>query len=156
VSRPGLITSRRVGYTLVELLLALAITSMLMAATASMVRLASRAVAPEGHSVRGELQAARVLDGIAAELREAHLVLEASPSGLAFVTPDRDGDGATDHLRYAWSGGPEAPLTRQQNGGQPAVVARHVANFTLDLDVRPEARRSQGGGCAAGRRRCGR
>ena len=59
-----------------------------------------------------------------ADLEFALAFSEKTDHALTFTVPDRDGDFISETIRYAWSGTPGDPLTRQYNGGAVATSGR--------------------------------
>lgn len=120
------------GFTLVELVVSMAIMSILMIGLASAVVIVGKAM-PERTSLGLRLAtAAQIADQIAQELRTALWIREHASTSVEFSVPDRDGDGLPERIRYAWSGVAGTPLTRQYNGGNAVNVASDVYYFNLD------------------------
>lgn len=128
----------RSAYTLVEVLLSMTAASMLIVGMASAVFLAARASDP-GAAACLTLEAAATLDEIAAELRMAVSFADHGPTSVEFTVADRDGGGSPETIRYAWSGTPGDPLTRQYNGGDAVEVLHDVHSFQLTYHPAPES-----------------
>jgi prepilin-type N-terminal cleavage/methylation domain-containing protein len=134
----------RRGFTILELVLSLGILAILMVAAESAVLLASRAI-PNNTSVPTlSVRSRQGLDGLNSELMFAKTVTELGPRAITFTIADRTGDGAPETLRYAWSGTPGDPVTRQYQTN-PALgisaatavpVVDKVYNFALGYDRR--------------------
>ena len=117
------------GVSLIELLVSLGIIAVLMTAIGSVMVLTGRAVGlTAAHA--GEARIDDVVATIAAEQRLASRITERTAKSIAFYV-DRDHDGLSDLIRYAWSGVAGDPLVRQVNGGVPVVVVRDVRRFNL-------------------------
>jgi hypothetical protein len=58
---------------------------------------------------------------------------EQTATAMTFTVPDRDGDLLAETIRYAWSGTPGDPLTRQINEGAVATMLEDVHVFQHDL-----------------------
>jgi prepilin-type N-terminal cleavage/methylation domain-containing protein len=123
------------GFTLVELLVSIAMISVLSVAMASAVLVASRAVGKGDTSVMRSAVTGDVVARIEAEIRLATGFAERSANAVTFQIPDRNGDGVEETIRYAWSGVSGAPLTRVYNGAAPEVVAEDVRDFDLNYLV---------------------
>jgi len=124
----------RRAYTLLELVVALALTAVLMLGMASAVLVASRAVDPQTPDrLRGAAAEAAVR--LAQELAFATAFTERTDHSLAFTVADRTGDDVEETIRWAWSGTEGDPLTRTYNGGAAAVVLEDVREFGLDYLV---------------------
>lgn len=130
--------SARNAFTLLELVVATAVMSVLLVGLGSAVLLARRAV-PDGKTTASAvLSAAGAMDRLASELFYGTSVLAASPTEISFIVSDRDGDESAENVRYFWSGTPGDPLLRQFNTGTEAVVAEGVQEFYLGYQKRSE------------------
>jgi Tfp pilus assembly protein FimT len=121
----------RLAYTLAELLVSLAAASILLTGLASTVVVASRALPADGQLTSQVTLQSEVLDQLAADLQYARYVTERTAHTITFVVRDRNGDGSSERIRYAWSGTAGDPLTRQYNGGSAATVLENVQQFDL-------------------------
>ena len=119
------------GFTLIELIISLSITTILMTATVSSVLLAGKAVPDPNDAASGSITAAQVTDRIAGELETAILVLEQTPTALTFLVPPRNADTTPEKIRYSWAGTSGSPLMRQYEGGTPIAVIDKVDQFSL-------------------------
>jgi hypothetical protein len=84
-----------------------------------------------------------------ADLEFALAFTEQSARAVTFLVPDQSGDAKLETVRYAWSGTPGDPLTRQFNGGAVAVVLENVHVFQHDLPA-PSSNRLSNPGMEAG------
>jgi prepilin-type N-terminal cleavage/methylation domain-containing protein len=134
-------TTRRAanGYTLVEMVTALAIVGILMLGVASAMLVASRAIDPDTRP-RTTHAAAEAAARVVRELEFATAFAERSAAAVTFTVADRTGDGSDETIRYAWSGTAGDPLTRQYNGGTSVAVVEDVREcaFTCDLETLTE------------------
>lgn len=126
----------RRGFTLLELTLSLALASVLMMAIGSAVVLASRAVPNGRGGPERAVAAAQELDALLSDLQYAARVESRSPTSIEVLVADRNGDGADERIRYAWSGTAGSPLTRSVNGGAPGAVVDDVSRFQLAYTTR--------------------
>ncbi len=127
--------ARRQGHTLLEIVVAMAPASILLAGLASTLYLANRMIdAPA--AVRGVLSAEDAARRLTEDLRDATYFAERTATAATFAIPDRDGDGREELVRYWWSGRPGDPLQRTVNGGPAVVVAQDVRQFQLDYTVK--------------------
>lgn len=119
-------TSRnaRYGYTLMEMVASVAATTILVAGMGSVVMVAARSTS-ESTVPALQIQASTALHEIASELQFAIAFTERTATAVEFTVADRDADAAVETIRYAWSGTPGDPLTRQYNG---AAVVDYLAN----------------------------
>lgn len=120
------------GFTVLELMVSLASASLLMAGVSSSIFIALRATdtsrTPTAYALEG---LARLSD--MSELQYAQTAAEQTATAVTVTVPDRnDPDTNPETIRYAWSGTPGDPLTRQYNGGAVAPVADDVYLFAID------------------------
>lgn len=131
---PDLPALRRAGYTLIELSLSLGVMALLGVAMASAIVLCARAVpggAAGGSPDDPTILAGRAAEQIASELHYALDVTETAPTAVTFTVADRNGDGAPERIRYAWSGKNGDPLTREYNSGPADPVLANAKDFAL-------------------------
>ena len=129
-----LATRRPPGYTLVELLVAVTVSGILAAGMVSTLYVASRA-ANTGGPTRAMLSASAATDDVLSELHYALTFTERSANAVEFTVADRNGDGAAETIRYAWSGTPGDPLTRRYNGGSAVEVLKDMHHFELSYSL---------------------
>ncbi len=125
----------RRAYTLVELVVAMAATSVLLAGMASAIFVAGRASDP-GTLPANTIQGSMTAEEIAAELRLATSFTSRTATSVEFTVPDRDNDSAPETIEYVWSGTPAAPLQRTYNGGAVVEVLQNVHEFQFDYYVK--------------------
>ena len=123
------------AFTLVELVLSLAIATVLLGGMTSALLLATRALPGDTRPVDVLTAQTQVAADICGELSCACNILERAPHAVSFTVPDRNGDGSPECIRYAWSGTPGEPLTRTFNHGTPVTVLADVHEFALAYDV---------------------
>lgn len=141
----------RGGATLIEVLLSIGIAMILLAATVSMLFVAQRAVASGADAASRLAEESWAMQIITTDLSLAVAFSERTDKAVTVIVPDRTGDGQNETIRYAWSGVPGDPLTRQINGGAATVLAASVYQFKLAYLlktlspqarlIRPDARR---------------
>ena len=122
---------KRPGFTLLELVVSASIAAILFVVMTSAILLGSRAIPDPQSPSLSSIRASQIVNQLATELETALYIMERSPTVLAFTVPDRNGDGIPERIRYAWSGTPGDPLTRQYNGGAALSLADHVDLFSL-------------------------
>jgi prepilin-type N-terminal cleavage/methylation domain-containing protein len=123
------------AFTLIEMLVSIAVMAVLVTGIASAIVLATRTA--EGAAQPGDLaDAAGVVDQITAELAVALSFSERTATAVTFTVPDRDGDEAPETIRYAWSGVAGDPLTRAYKGGEAQAIAQDVQQFNLTYLVK--------------------
>lgn len=123
---------------------ALSVTSLLLVAIGSAMLLTSQAV-PDGTgpaSTAAELGDA--LARMSEELQYAQYVAERDEHAVTFTVADRTGDGSPQRIRYAWSGEPGDPLTRQLDDHDPVPVVDELSELTLTYYTQQATRRYPG------------
>jgi len=124
-------TRRQSGYTLIEMVLALAITTILLMGMSASIVIASRTVG-DGMDVVGlTLRTSDVLGEVNSDLSMAQAFVDRSSSAVTFCVPDRDGDGKSDLVRYWWTGSADGRLMKQINDGPEVSLAEDVRQFAL-------------------------
>lgn len=123
------------AYTLIEMVAALAIVSVLMLGVASAMLVASRSVAPHTRP-RATHTAAEAAARVVRELEFATAFTNRAADAVTFTVADRNGDGAEETIRYAWSGTAGDPLIRQVNGGAAVAVIDDVRECNLAFNLR--------------------
>ncbi|MBU0617755.1 MAG: prepilin-type N-terminal cleavage/methylation domain-containing protein [Planctomycetes bacterium] len=124
------------GFTLVELVLSMAIMTILMTGLASAILIASHALPTDDSPARAVVESAQVVDVLAEDLRSALWIRERTATSVEFAVPDRDADGAAERIRYAWSDTAGDPLTRQYNGGSVVEVLQNVQELDLTYELK--------------------
>lgn len=116
------------GFTLIETVVAMAISAILLLALGSTIMLASRAV-PRGDEAvisEGELQRAFAL--MESDIQECTDIM--MTSSLTIAVPDRDGDGLEEVIEYAYNGA-DKMVTRSRNGGTAETLFGPVKGLTV-------------------------
>ncbi|MCA9288776.1 MAG: prepilin-type N-terminal cleavage/methylation domain-containing protein [Phycisphaerales bacterium] len=120
----------RLALTLVEMVVALAITSIIIGAATSIMFVASRALPDPSDPVVLATDAASALALLEAEAQCATRTNFAG-STLAISIPDRDADLAEELITYRWSGTPGDPLERVEDAIATTLVPNvQNASFT--------------------------
>ncbi|HEY2588195.1 MAG TPA: prepilin-type N-terminal cleavage/methylation domain-containing protein [Tepidisphaeraceae bacterium] len=119
------------GFTLIELVAAMGVTAILLAAIGSTVVIATRALPKDNDAFSSPMVAARVVDQMAGELESALLVVQQTPTSITFTVPPRNGDAAPEKISYSWAGPSGAPLLRQYNSGPAVAILDAVDQFSL-------------------------
>ena len=121
----------RLGFTLIELVVGLVISTVLVVALGSAVVITSKAIPDSQSPEKTVLDTTRLLPDITQELRYALRVFDRTSTAVKFTVADRDGDTKQETIRYEWSGTVGDPLTRQYNGGTISNVAENLHEFEL-------------------------
>lgn len=126
-------TTRVRGFTLVELIVSLVGAGVLLAGLGSALLVALKASDPTLTQTPSLLEGIARLTDLQGDLQYAVTIPEQSSSAITVTVPDRgDADTADEIIRYAWSGTPGGPLTRQFNNGPAVTVAENVHRFLLN------------------------
>ncbi len=125
----------RRGFTLLELVISLSVTSILLLAVGSAIMLAAKAVPDPDTPDNDTALPARVAADIAAELQMALTFIFRDADTVKFTVADRTGDEVDETIRYDWSGTVGDPVTRQYNGGPVANVIEAAEEFRLFYDT---------------------
>ena len=127
--------TRLSGFTLIELVVSMAIGFLLLGGMGSAILIASHALPARNTAPDAILRAADVVEQMAGELHCAVTLGQRSATDVEITVPDRDGDLATETIRYTWAGKPGDPLKRKYNGGIPVKVAEDVQEFELSYVI---------------------
>ncbi len=121
------------GFTLIELVLGLALSAIVLLGITSAIVLAARAVPDDktDASIRQTLDTAAALDRITDDARFALHFSELTATAITFAVPNRDDDGDPERIRYHWSGTAGDPLYRNDNGGPDVVMIDSVQSLTF-------------------------
>jgi Tfp pilus assembly protein PilW len=123
-------TNRR-GFTLVELVVSMLGASVLMCGLGSSMFIALKATDTSSTPSWAVLQGNAQLDDIAADLKYAQTITEQTATAVTVTAPDRNTDSNPETIRYAWSGTPGDPLTREYNGGTASNAMEDVYAFDI-------------------------
>jgi len=132
----GLTLTRARGFTLVEMVVAVAVTSAIMLSLASAMLIAGRAM-PDASSPAGAcVAAAEAVEQMVTELQYAVSIDQRSANRIEFAVADRNADDVPETIRYEWSGTSGAPLTRQYNGGTVVNLLTDIREFNFSYDLK--------------------
>ena len=134
------------GFTLIEIMMACVIMSIIMLACFSVVLMASKALPDRSSGPSATAAAATAVDQLSYDLNFASTMSITSPNDIEFLVQDRDGNGMADKIRYTWSGNAGDPLNRYYSPGSPSAgtyaygpampVLPNVQEFALVYDKR--------------------
>ncbi|MBN2316802.1 MAG: prepilin-type N-terminal cleavage/methylation domain-containing protein [Sedimentisphaerales bacterium] len=125
------------GFTLVELLLSIAVTMVIVVGLSSSMLVASRAMPDTDNPANAALAAGAAAEELASEIQYAISINNHSSTMIEFKVADRDGDEAPETIRYEWTGTIGDPLTRQYNNGSIVDILNDVQEFNLFYDRAP-------------------
>ena len=118
------------AFTLLELVLSLAITSVLAVAVSSAIFIATQSLPRSGDMLDAAVDMSLLDDALRGEVELATAILDVSDKRIEFLVADRDGDEIEERIELSWSGGAGTPLTRKVNGGAPVEVLSAVHTST--------------------------
>lgn len=139
MSAPARHSPRARAFTLMEMILSCAITTIIAAALGSVILLSARVMprAKGATTSQGlEIEAARAMELLTADLSQAIEFKVLNKVHAVLDVPDRDGDGSNESIVYDWDGTLNAPLTRSINGGTPANVLDQASEFSMTKEIR--------------------
>lgn len=113
----------------------MAIMSVLAVGISSAVVISIRTVETSGSRSTRVRQAADVSNQLTAEIGGAIDVPQRSGTSVTFSVADRNGDGLTEQIQYAWSGTAGDALLRTYNSESPAAILTNVHQFLLGYDM---------------------
>lgn len=124
------------AFTLIELIIAITIMSLLAGAATGMMMFSARQAAQAAEDDQKSFEARDILDEIAIDLSLALNFTETQADAVSLTVPDRNGDGVPESIRYAWIHNEADPrqwyLARQYNGGDAKILADDVRHFDLN------------------------
>ncbi len=129
--------ARARAFTLIEVVLATAILSVLLAGMGVALAMSAQAADLGNESNARAGDAARVLAQMHAEVAAATAIIERSEDSVEFTIADRDGDGAEETLRYEWSGVAGSPLVRSGKGLQARPILPAIDAFSIGIELQP-------------------
>jgi hypothetical protein len=106
-------------------------SAILMAGLCSVLFISSQALTPDATATDENSRSSLVASQLAADLRLALGFSERTARAVTFTTPDRDGDGQVETLRYSWSGTAGDPLMYRYNSNAAVALASNVQQFNL-------------------------
>ena len=128
------------AFTLIELVMAMGIMTLVLGATVSIFTVVSRSV--DGITTMTEQHKTEdVLAQMQSEMRLALDFPDVSATGVTFSVPDRDNDAVDETIRYEWAGTPgspptSGPFTRQYNTDPAVTVLETLYDYKLGCEHR--------------------
>ncbi|MFB3892485.1 MAG: hypothetical protein ACE15C_10740 [Phycisphaerae bacterium] len=133
--RPGA-RDTAAAFTLMEMVLSLGIATILLMGIVGAMFIAQNGMASSAARADCFWQESRATQMIALDAGLATAFTERTSTAVTMIVPPRNGDTQPETIRYAWSGVPGDPLTRQYNGEPPATIASNVHQFNLTYLLR--------------------
>ncbi len=129
---------RRLGITLMELMVTLPSATILVGAMAMCITITMRAKTQDDNLFRSTYDLANATTQIASDLESAVAQVSSSTTHIEFVVPDRNGDGLPEQMRYEWGGtiGANANKVLWKYNQEPlAVLFNDVGAFSLQTNT---------------------
>jgi hypothetical protein len=139
IQHPASDISRR-AFTLAEVTLSIAITSILLLGMGGALSLAVRAVDTGDDAPARAAAASESLASLNAELAVATQISSFDAHTITLVVPDRNADGNPERIDYTWDKVGD-PMLRSFNGSTPVTFIPSVQSCTPLLTQRPAAQR---------------
>ncbi len=127
--------SVRTGFSLVEMVVSLAVISVLTVGMSSAVVLATRVLPHQTNPAAASLEASAALQQLRDDLRCATHLHQRQAHSVTLNLPDRNADGRPEVITWAWSGTPGDPLTRTVAGQSARTVLAEVQDFDLTFNL---------------------
>lgn len=121
----------RTGFTLIELVMSLAIASVLAVAVTSAIYIATRSVPSRGDNLYTSTDLLVMDDTLRTELEMATAVLSVTNTSIEFEVPDRNSDTIPENIELGWSGVAGDPLRQRINGGAWSTVIAEVDDLVF-------------------------
>ncbi len=118
------------GFSLLEVVIASAASTVLVAGLASAIFIASETLDVESGSLATANETNRVIEQINHDLHSAVTISELTNTSVTMTVPDRDGDTVPETIRYYWSGVAGSDLDHTYNG-KTEKIAEKVQSFSL-------------------------
>lgn len=119
------------AFTLIELVVAMTLMTLVMGSVVSVVVLSSKSLdVVSAQTVTGNISDA--IMRISSDLRQAKSFTSTTATSVTFTVPDRTGDAVEDKLTYAWTGTTGDPITLQLNSETAVIVIEDVQAFSMD------------------------
>jgi prepilin-type N-terminal cleavage/methylation domain-containing protein len=128
--------SRR-AFTLIEVVVSIAIVSIVLTAIGSLMVVSARALPNPNDPTTAMVGAGTAACQFADDARQAMRVTEAGAMGFTFTVPDRDSDTMDESVRYAWSGTSGDPLVRTVNSDRHEIVVDRAGSVAFTYERSP-------------------
>ena len=125
------------GFTLPELVVAMALSTLIVVALQSSISLATRSVPRKNSVAQKDIAAARVFRQMETEVETCTRVLSLTSEEFTFLVPDRNGDGLGEKIRYAWPANPTIALTKTFNSEPTVTLLEGLTAFSITASSQP-------------------
>lgn len=123
---------RRSGFTLVEMVGSMVISTVLLGGIGAAVMLAGRAVPSRATTAGAVIEAEQAIARIASDLTVALAAPTRKPQEIEFTVADRNNDSNSERFGYKWSGVAGTPLRVSENLSVPVVLVPQAHEFSLE------------------------
>lgn len=127
--------------TLLEMLVSMAIVTLMLGAISSAVVIAGRAVERQSPSSFDATASSIVLDSLLNEVSLAVAITEYTSTAITFVLPDHTGDLIDEIVRYSWSGTVGDPIVREFNSDDPIPVSGGIKSLSFEFETTTSSER---------------
>jgi hypothetical protein len=122
------------GLTLPEVVVALAISTLIMVSLQSTVNVAIKCVPSQSGPVQKDVAAARFLRQMESELENCTRIIGHDPQSVTFLVADRNGDGTDEKIRYEFSSA-TGDFIRTYNSESPVTLLSGITEFSIGFDT---------------------
>ena len=128
----------RAAFTLLELVIALAISSLLVVSLMSVVAVSTQTLFAHQGAAARNAETFELAAAVSADLKLALSFSEQNSDAVTFTVPDRDGDRISETIRYRWSNDDSAELFKtidfSTDTDPPAeqLIATDITTFELN------------------------
>ena len=126
---------RHRGFTLAEMMVSLAISSLVLGAMGSLFVIMAKALPDNSSALSRANQLTRAVDRFSFDVSWATQIVQGSPARIELVVPDCTGDAVADTVVYLWSGANGA-WTRTLNAGAPETICAAVKSLGMSWRYR--------------------
>lgn len=117
------------GMTLAELLVASVIAAVIGLAAITLIKVAANAYLHFGARAQGSRETTRGLDLLHEDIMNSYSLKQGAPGKVDFTLARWNAVGATESIRYRWSGTAGDPFERATNGTDTVIVLDKVETF---------------------------
>ncbi len=127
---------QRAAFTLVELVIAMTIMTILVGGMASAVLLATQALPGEADASNRSQEAIEAVEQIGRDVELAVSLVRTDADAIEFTVPDRGhGVSGDETIIYQWSGVPGDPLTYSYNSSAAITLCEDVQELSLEYVI---------------------
>lgn len=126
----------RLGMTLVEMVIGIAISSVLFVGLTSSLYIAAQSLDVGQAEMAVRRTAQQRMAQLHRDVESARNITELTATSVTLTVPDRNGDETPETIRYAWSGTAGDPLTQQYNGGAITNYLASIDSLTFEWESR--------------------